>query len=61
MSRIYISNLVSLIFFSFHFHFECEVTKNVTEVAKNICGTKNVTGVTKNVTEVAKNVCEQKT
>ena len=30
-----------------------EVTKNVTEVAKNVCGTKNVAEVTKNVTGVA--------
>ena len=30
------------------------VTKNMTEVAKNFCGTKNVTEVTKNVTEVTK-------
>ena len=36
------------------------VTKDVTEVAKNVCGTKNVTEVTKNVTEVAKNVCGTK-
>ena len=29
----------------------------MTEVAKNVCGTKNVAEVTKNVTEVAKSVC----
>ena len=28
----------------------------MTEVSKNVCGTKNVTEETKNVTEVAKNV-----
>ena len=38
----------------------CRSNKNVTEVAKNVCGTKNVTEVTKNVTEVAKSVCETK-
>ena len=34
-----------------------EVTKNVTEVAKNVCGTKNVGEVTKNVKKVTK-LCE---
>ena len=33
----------------------------MTEVAKSVCGTKNVTEVTKNVTEVAKNFCGTKT
>ena len=33
-------------------------TKNVTEVTKIVCETKNVTEVTKNVTEVTKNVTE---
>ena len=32
----------------------------MTEVAKSVCGTKNVTEVTKNVTEVTKNVCGTK-
>ena len=32
-----------------------EVTKNVSEVSKNICGAKNMTEVTKNITEVTKN------
>ena len=31
-----------------------EVTKNVTEVAKNVCGAKNMTEVTETVTEVTK-------
>ena len=32
----------------------------MTEVAKSVCGTKNVTEITKNVTIVAKKICGTK-